>query len=95
MIVVRNCTGTVLKCRCSAGAKAIGSNVVLMDRRYETGKRMPALRGRSFWKRLPAGVMGPRTAAWSEIMLDQPVEAILSFTVLSFIIYRIVRRRSQ
>lgn len=79
VIAVDKCIGTVSKCKCNVDTKEIGYNLVLVEYRYETGKRFPAIGLRSFWKRLPVGVMGTRTVACSEIVLDQRVEGILSF----------------
>lgn len=73
---VNKCTGTVSKCKCNADTRGIGYNLVLMEYRYESGKRFL----RRFWKRIPVGVVGARTVVYSDIMLDLPVEGIFSFT---------------
>lgn len=41
VIAVHKCIGTVSKCKGNAGTKEIGYNLVLMEYRYETGKKIP------------------------------------------------------
>lgn len=44
VIAVNKCIGTVSKCKCNADTKEIGYNLVLMEYRYETGKRFLTIR---------------------------------------------------
>lgn len=44
VIAVSKCIRMVSKCKCNADTKEIGYNLVLMEYRYETGKRFLAIR---------------------------------------------------
>lgn len=46
VVAVNKCTGTVSKCKRNDDTKEIGFNLVLMEYRYETGKRFLTIRWR-------------------------------------------------